>query len=94
MLEVVIDTLIMNTIVGLLVIVSGAYTTSGPEQALLDTIFHDPYFIGQITMTVCLIFFAFTSIVAWSYYGSSVPTTCGALLDKNTIIIFLFSSYS
>lgn len=69
-LEVVIDTLIMNTIVGLLVIVSGAYTTSGPEQALLDTIFHDPYFIGQITMTVCLIFFAFTSIVAWSYYGS------------------------
>lgn len=69
-LEVVIDTLIINTLVGLLIIISGVYTMTGPEQALLDLVFKDPLYIGQITMTVSLLFFAFTSIVAWSYYGS------------------------
>jgi len=69
-LEVVIDTLIINTLVGLLVIMSGVYTQSGPEQVLLNLIFEDPTYIGQVTMTVSLVFFAFTSIVAWSYYGS------------------------
>ncbi len=69
-LEVVIDTLIINTLVGLLVIISGVYTSSGQEQALLNLIFEDPLYIGQITMTVSLLFFAFTTIIAWSYYGS------------------------
>jgi len=69
-LEVVIDTLVINTLVGLLVIISGAYTLDGPEQALLDLAFKDPTYIGQITMTVSLVFFAFTTIVAWSYYGA------------------------
>lgn len=69
-LEVVIDTLIINTLVGLLVIISGVYTSTGQEQALLNLIFEDPLYIGQITMTVSLLFFAFTTIIAWSYYGS------------------------
>ncbi len=69
-LEVILDTLVINTLVGLLVIMTGAYTMTGNDTSILEIVYKDPSYIGQITMTVSLIFFAFTTIIAWSYYGS------------------------
>lgn len=89
-IEVVIDTLVINTLVGLLVIISGAYTLEGPEQALLDLAFKDPTYVGQITMTVSLVFFAFTSIVAWSFYGSQCANFMwGTLGRKYFRVVFV-----
>lgn len=66
-----IDTIIICTLTGLSVIVTGKWTVSGLEgapltQAAFSSIFGTP---GAIALTFCLVLFAFTTILGWSYYG-------------------------
>ncbi|MFI3086569.1 alanine/glycine:cation symporter family protein [Streptococcus sp. 2022WUSS037] len=66
-----IDTLIICTLTGLTILVTGQWTTEGLEgapltQAAFATIFGNA---GSIALTISLVLFAFTTILGWSYYG-------------------------
>lgn len=65
-----IDTIIICTLTGLSIIITGGWSTdlNGAilTQYAFSTIFGN---IGQIALTVSLVLFAFTTILGWSYYG-------------------------
>ena len=66
-----IDTIIICTLTGLSIIVTEKWTVAGLEgapltQAAFSSIFGTP---GALTLTFCLVLFAFTTILGWSYYG-------------------------
>ena len=66
-----IDTIIICTLTGLSVIVTGKWTVSGLEGApLTQAAFSSVFGIyGALALTFCLVLFAFTTILGWSYYG-------------------------
>lgn len=66
-----IDTIIICTLTGLSILVTGKWTVEGLEgapltQAAFGSIFGTP---GELAITICLVLFAFTTILGWSYYG-------------------------
>lgn len=66
-----IDTIIICTLTGLSIIVTEKWTVSGLEgapltQAAFSSLFGTP---GALALTFCLVLFAFTTILGWSYYG-------------------------
>ncbi|HFU3999963.1 TPA: alanine/glycine:cation symporter family protein [Streptococcus suis] len=66
-----IDTLIICTLTGLTILVTGQWTTEGLAgapltQASFASVFGQP---GAIALTLSLVLFAFTTILGWSYYG-------------------------
>jgi AGCS family alanine or glycine:cation symporter len=75
MLGVFIDTLVICSITGLAIITSGAWKVldingHGLQGAeLTQAAFTTAFPVGAEFVSVALIFFAFTSILGWSYYG-------------------------
>lgn len=66
-----IDTIIICTLTGLSIIVTEKWTVAGLEgapltQAAFSSLFGNP---GALALTFCLVLFAFTTILGWSYYG-------------------------
>ncbi|NQJ22695.1 sodium:alanine symporter family protein [Streptococcus suis] len=66
-----IDTLIICTLTGLTILVTGQWSVEGLAgapltQAAFSTVFGQP---GAIALTISLVLFAFTTILGWSYYG-------------------------
>ena len=66
-----IDTLVICTLTGLSILVTGKWTVKGLEgapltQSTFATVFGN---IGVLVLTLCLVLFAFTTILGWSYYG-------------------------
>lgn len=66
-----IDTIIICTLTGLSIIVTEKWTVAGLEgapltQAAFSSLFGTP---GALALTFCLVLFAFTTILGWSYYG-------------------------
>lgn len=66
-----IDTLIICSLTGLSILVTGQWTVEGLEgapltQAAFATVFGTP---GALALTISLVLFAFTTILGWSYYG-------------------------
>ncbi|HEM4680943.1 TPA: sodium:alanine symporter family protein [Streptococcus suis] len=66
-----IDTLIICSLTGLSILVTGQWTVEGLEgapltQAAFATVFGNT---GSIALTISLVLFAFTTILGWSYYG-------------------------
>ena len=66
-----IDTIIICTLTGLSIIVNEKWTVAGLEgapltQAAFSSLFGTP---GALALTFCLVLFAFTTILGWSYYG-------------------------
>ncbi|MGT2947796.1 alanine/glycine:cation symporter family protein [Streptococcus devriesei] len=66
-----IDTLIICTLTGISILVTGKWTVAGLEgapltQAAFSSVFGTP---GSLALTLCLVLFAFTTILGWSYYG-------------------------
>ncbi|HEM5941869.1 TPA: sodium:alanine symporter family protein [Streptococcus suis] len=66
-----IDTLIICSLTGLSILVTGQWTVEGLEgapltQAAFATVFGNA---GSIALTISLVLFAFTTILGWSYYG-------------------------
>ncbi len=70
-----IDTIIVCTMTGLIIIMHGAYTQEGASDIanlLTMQAWQDSFpiaGIGQYIVTIGLIFFAFTTIIGWNYYG-------------------------
>ncbi|HEL9634503.1 TPA: sodium:alanine symporter family protein [Streptococcus suis] len=66
-----IDTLIICTLTGLTILVTGQWSVEGLAgapltQAAFATVFGQP---GALALTISLILFAYTTILGWSYYG-------------------------
>lgn len=66
-----IDTLVICTLTGLSILVTGKWTVKGLEgapltQSAFATVFGN---IGVLVLTLCLVLFTFTTILGWSYYG-------------------------
>ncbi len=68
------DTIIICNLTGLSIIITGAWMQPGLEGVevtsyAFQTAFSFAPFLGQMILTVCLIFFAFTTILGWDYYS-------------------------
>lgn len=66
-----IDTIIICSLTGLSILVTGQWTVEGLQgapltQAAFATLFGNP---GALALTFSLVLFAFTTILGWSYYG-------------------------
>jgi AGCS family alanine or glycine:cation symporter len=70
MLGTFIDTIIVCSITGLVIITSGAWT-SGETGAALSTRAYETVLpgVGHYIVTIGLALFAFTTLLGWSYYG-------------------------
>jgi len=71
MTQTFIDTIIVCTMTGLVLLLSGLWT-SGPTGAELTTLSYNkllPGSIGQLIVSLSLVFFAYSTILGWSYYG-------------------------
>lgn len=83
------DTIVICTMTGLVILISGAWTNSGLEGASITNAafnsglnFHN---IGQYIVTIGLIFFAFTTILGWNYYGEKC---CEYLFGAKSITLY------
>ncbi|MBF0783965.1 sodium:alanine symporter family protein [Muribacter muris] len=65
------DTIIVCTMTGLVIVLTGAWKGSAQGAALTNLAFSQGLMsnIGAVVVTVGLIFFAFTTILGWCYYG-------------------------
>ncbi|RJG22408.1 sodium:alanine symporter family protein [Paenibacillus thiaminolyticus] len=64
-----IDTIIICTLTGLTLIVTGAWNGMAEGAAMTQAAFDAAMPFGSIILTLCLILFAFTTILGWNYYG-------------------------
>ncbi len=67
-----IDTIVVCTMTGLAIIITNSYTSGLNGAALTTAAFEAGFpipFIGSYIVNVGLIFFAFTTIIGWNYYG-------------------------
>jgi AGCS family alanine or glycine:cation symporter len=72
-----IDTLVICTMTALVIILTGAFTMKGADGSgltgavLTKTAFKTgmPFTGGEYIVTIGIIFFAFSTIIGWSYYG-------------------------
>lgn len=70
----VIDTLIICTMTGLSIVLTGAYTVEGLEGAQVTNYAFQqglpfPAEVSSFILMICLAFFAFTTILGWDYYS-------------------------
>ena len=65
-----IDTIIICTLTGLTIIVSGAWTGDTNGAELTQVAFQSGFgSVAPILLTIALTLFAFTTILGWNYYG-------------------------
>ncbi|MCY6356133.1 alanine/glycine:cation symporter family protein [Clostridium sp. ZS2-4] len=66
------DTIVICTMTGLVLILTGAWNSGLEGAAMTNAAFKGGLsvpIIGQMIVTIGLIFFAFTTILGWNYYG-------------------------
>jgi len=69
-----IDTIVVCTMTGLAIVVSGAWQVPGLEGVQITTYAFSnalpfPSQFGAFILMICLVFFAFTTILGWDYYS-------------------------
>jgi AGCS family alanine or glycine:cation symporter len=69
MLGTFIDTLIICTMTGLVLIVSGVWTSDLQGAAMTLMVFDSTLPFGGSVLSLCIALFAFTTMLGWSYYG-------------------------
>jgi AGCS family alanine or glycine:cation symporter len=102
MTQTFIDTLVVCTFTGLIILVSGLWTSgvSGAEltgqsfSSGLNGIQIAGYELGGTIVTVCLLFFAFSTIIGWAYYGDKgISFVFGEKSIKPYRVIFIASVF-
>lgn len=86
--EVFFDTIVMCTLTGLVIIISGLYCNPSLDGASL-TLSAFTMYLGKyagIFIAISTIFFAVSSIISWSYYGES----CIKFLCKSKYAILIY----
>ena len=69
MLGTFIDTLIICTMTGLVLVVTGAWSTDLQGAAMTLQVFDSSLPFGGDILSLCIALFAFTTMLGWSYYG-------------------------
>jgi AGCS family alanine or glycine:cation symporter len=71
--EVFVDTLLICTTTGLVILVTGAWTSGADGAALSVSAFETglPGTWGDVVVTTGLVLFAYSTIIGWSYYGET-----------------------
>jgi len=72
MLVTFVDTIVINSITGLLILFSGTYKLDMPVNDMVFKAFDISFgglWFGRIILTVSIIFFTFTTLITWQYYG-------------------------
>ncbi|MGB2102561.1 MAG: alanine/glycine:cation symporter family protein [Porticoccaceae bacterium] len=69
MLGTFIDTLIICTMTGLVLIVSGVWSSELQGAAMTLQVFDSTLPFGGNILSICIALFAFTTMLGWSYYG-------------------------
>ncbi|UNK20299.1 sodium:alanine symporter family protein [Paenibacillus sp. N3/727] len=64
-----IDTIIICTLTGLTLIVTGAWNGAAEGAEMTQAAFDAAIPFGSLILMFCLILFAFTTILGWNYYG-------------------------
>ncbi|PKR76927.1 sodium:alanine symporter family protein [Halalkalibacillus sediminis] len=85
MTQVFIDTIVVCSITGITIVMAGMHTGGADGASLTSESF--AYFLGSTgsyIVTIGLIFFAFSTILGWSYYGEK----CFGYLTKDRGMIF------
>ncbi|BAC12828.1 alanine/glycine:cation symporter family protein [Oceanobacillus iheyensis] len=80
MTQVFIDTIIVCSITGITIVMADMYSTGADGASLTGASF--AYFLGgfgEHIVTISIVFFAFSTLVGWSYYGEK----CFGYLFKN-----------
>lgn len=88
-----IDTIIICTMTGLTIIITGAWKVPGLEGVAITTnafqqgLSFLPSQIPSFILMVCLVFFAFTTILGWNYYGERCLEY---LTNQNRIAVLIY----
>jgi AGCS family alanine or glycine:cation symporter len=69
MMGVFIDTIVVCTATALTVVVTGAWSSGQYSTAMVASAFNSSIPFGGSIVALCSLFFSFTSLVAWAYYG-------------------------
>ena len=71
--EVFVDTILVCTTTGLVILVTGAWETGSTGAALAGSAFSTglPGTWGNVVVTGSLMLFAFSTVIGWSYYGET-----------------------
>jgi AGCS family alanine or glycine:cation symporter len=69
MMGVFIDTVIVCMATALTVVVTGVWSNGEMSSAMVASAFNSSIPFGGSIIAICSLFFGFTSLVAWSYYG-------------------------
>ncbi|MDD3165758.1 MAG: amino acid carrier protein, partial [Oscillospiraceae bacterium] len=86
MMGVFIDTFIILTLTALVIISSGALATGETGASLAQTAFNAAFgSFGDIFIAICMLFFAFSTIVGWYFFGE---TNMKALFGKKSVKIY------
>ena len=69
-----IDTIVICTMTGLSIVITGAWQVEGLEGVQVTTYAFQnglpfPSMVASFVLMICLVFFAFTTILGWDYYG-------------------------
>lgn len=83
MLGTFIDTLIICTMTGLVLIVSGVWTSDLQGAAMTLSVFDATLPFGGNILSLCIALFAFTTMLGWSYYGER----CAQFLLGSKVVI-------
>lgn len=85
--EVFADTLVLCTITALVIVMTGAWDTGFDGAALTTVAFDEGMALGGYIVTFGLVFFAFSTLLGWSYYGERCMEF---LFGPKTIIFYRF----
>ena len=73
MMGTIIDTLVICTMTGLAIVITGTWNIGLEGVAVSTKAFQlglpFPEQVGSFSLMICLVFFAFTTILGWNYYG-------------------------
>lgn len=89
MTQVFIDTIVVCSITGISLVMAGLYTNESLEGAALTSATFEYFLgpVGSIIVAIGLIFFAFSTIIGWSYYGEKCFTY---LFKKSAVKYYRF----
>ncbi|TWT24104.1 sodium:alanine symporter family protein [Planomicrobium sp. CPCC 101110] len=88
MTQVFIDTLVICSITGITIVMSGMYTDKSLEGSALTTAAFEQFLgpVGPIVVAIGLIFFASSTIIGWAYYGEK----CFQYLFRNPSLLIVY----
>jgi AGCS family alanine or glycine:cation symporter len=90
MTQTFIDTLVVCTMTGLVLILSGVWNSGGTGAALTSVAFKHAIPGGNYMVTVSLILFAYSTILGWCYYGEkSIAYLLGGKAVRPYRVVFI-----